>query len=169
VNPRTELEKRYPEADFSVYFHFLSEHKTEKAWNTHDHHICPRKQFPEFAEGFPENLITLTVGDHAHAHELLHVSVPELWAQSKWIASANEGGRKGGSISGRKCKENGIGIFAAGMQSKGGKAGGRKGGLALTREQRQTACSAGGRTKSTARLAALAKARLALHNKIAVR
>ena len=73
MNPRAVLQERYPDADFAVYFRFLdacSGTKSESG-RTHDHHICPRKQFPEYAEGFRENLITLTIEDHAFVHKLL--------------------------------------------------------------------------------------------------
>lgn len=74
MNPETVLQERYPLADFSVYFRHLSACQTVKGLNTHEHHICPRKQFPEYAEGFPENLITLHTDDHAFAHALLEAA-----------------------------------------------------------------------------------------------
>ncbi len=95
MNPQTELEKRYPQADFSIYFRHLEACRTVKGLNTHDHHICPRKPFPEY-EHMPENKVILTIEDHAQAHELLHAAEPELWAQSKWIAAASKGGKIGG-------------------------------------------------------------------------
>lgn len=74
MDPKTVLQERYPLADFSVYFRHLVACRTEKGPDTQEHHICPRKQFPEFAEGFPENLATLHIDDHAHAHRLLEAA-----------------------------------------------------------------------------------------------
>jgi len=108
MNPRTELEARYPSADFSVYFRFLEAcHGTVRAEDTNDHHICPRKQFPQFAEEFPENLITLKLDDHAFAHKLLAAVVPELSNVAAWIASQSAEqrtaiGKKGGAAGGLK-------------------------------------------------------------------
>lgn len=74
MNPQTELEKRYPQADFSIYFRHLEACRTVKGLNTQDHHICPRAQFPEYAEDFSENLITLNIEDHDFAHKLLEAA-----------------------------------------------------------------------------------------------
>lgn len=109
MNPRIELEKRYPAVDFSVYFRFLDACRgTEKTLDAQEHHICPRKQFPEFIDVF-ENKVLLTVKQHMLAHEVLHALVPELWAQSKWIAAAAKGGRnsRGGPRFGRWSVESG--------------------------------------------------------------
>jgi hypothetical protein len=72
MNPRTVLQERYPAANLMPYFGFLEWCKGTQSgpWRTHEHHILPRKQFPEYAD-CPENLITLTVEDHAHAHRVL--------------------------------------------------------------------------------------------------
>ena len=113
MNPRTELEKRYPTADFSVYFRHLSACKTAKSVGTQEHHICPRKPFPEFSDA-PENLITLSIKEHSEAHELLHAAVPELWAPSKWIASAAEGGKKTAS----RCCQSKTGFYSSATQKK---------------------------------------------------
>ena len=48
MNPKNELEKRYPQADFSRYFAHLAAYKTVKQHGAQEHHICPRAQFPEF-------------------------------------------------------------------------------------------------------------------------
>jgi hypothetical protein len=152
VNPQTVLQERYPAANLAVYFAFIAgcrqfEPEPQKG-KTHEHHICPKKQFPEYRYE-PENLITLYTPLHAHAHRLLGYCVPALSrANAAWIACASEGGRKskenrtgifatgmqakggrkGGRTQGRKHKENRTGIFATGMQAKGGRKGGIKGG-----------------------------------------
>jgi hypothetical protein len=130
VNPRQVLQERYPAANLAVYFAFIAgcrqfEPEPKKGM-THEHHICPRKQFPEYVEE-PENLITLYTPLHMHAHRLLGSAVPELSrASAAWIAAAARAGRKGGRKGGRKNKENSAGIFAPGMQAKGGRTQGRK-------------------------------------------
>jgi len=88
VNPRTVLQERYPSADLWEYFRFLGECAgTLPEGEAHEHHICPKKQFPEYAEGFPENLITLRIEDHAFAHKLLGAAVTELRIGTEWIAT----------------------------------------------------------------------------------
>lgn len=90
MNPRTALQERYPAADLFEYFRFLGECRgTAPEGTTHDHHICPRKQFPEFIDS-PENLITLSVDDHKHAHALLAAAVPELWRSANWFNQTPE-------------------------------------------------------------------------------
>jgi hypothetical protein len=119
------MQAKYPAANLAVYFAFIAgcrqfEPEPQKGL-THEHHICPRKQFPEYAEGFPENLITLHTRLHAHAHRLLGSAVPELSrASAAWIAAGIKNAAKGG----RKTKENRTGIFAPGMASKGASKGG---------------------------------------------
>ena len=105
MNPQTVLQERYPAANLAVYFAFIAgcrqfEPEPKKGL-THEHHICPRKQFPEYVEE-PENLITLYTPLHMHAHRLLGSAVPELSrASAAWIACASEAGRKGGLKGGR--------------------------------------------------------------------
>lgn len=132
MNPRAALQERYPTADFWEYFRFLGECKgTHPEGRTHEHHICPRKQFPEFVDA-PENLITLSIDDHAHAHDLLGDAVPELQKSVHLLASwsfeaAAKAGRKGGPIAAQVCKKLGIGVYAPESPGKiGGKIGGRK-------------------------------------------
>jgi hypothetical protein len=103
MDPRAELEKRYPQADFWEYFHFLQSCIADKAADTNDHHICPRKQFPEFENGCPENLVTLKIADHIHAHKLLSAAVPEMFVNVNnrgycglTKEQRKEAGRKGG-------------------------------------------------------------------------
>jgi hypothetical protein len=127
VNPREVLQAKYPAANLAVYFAFIEmcrqfEPEPQKRL-THEHHICPRKQFPEYAEGFPENLITLRTHLHMHAHKLLTAAVPELCNITPWIKA---GAAVDHAAIGRHAKENGTGIFAPGMQAKGGRKGGRK-------------------------------------------
>jgi hypothetical protein len=76
MNPRTVLQERYPLADFTIYFRHLDACRTSKSLNTHDHHICPKAQFPEYKDldSFPENSITLTIDDHSFAHKLLEAA-----------------------------------------------------------------------------------------------
>lgn len=81
------MQAKYPEADFGEYFRFLvSCAGTEKAL-TEEHHIAPRKQFPELVRA-SENLITLTVDDHAQAHRLLGAAHSDFSrANAAWIAA----------------------------------------------------------------------------------
>lgn len=92
MNPLIELEERYPSADFSVYFRTAEACRTVKGLNTHDHHLCPRKQFPEFVDS-PENLITVTIEDHAFLHKLLEAACgikapPTAYFEAQEIAAA---------------------------------------------------------------------------------
>ncbi len=88
MNPRTELEKRYPEADFSIYFRHLEACKGTKSesGSTQEHHICPRAQFSEYVTAL-ENLITLTLEDHSFAHKLLEAACGIKAPSSTWIES----------------------------------------------------------------------------------
>lgn len=128
MNPQTELEARYPGADFSVYFRFLaSACCSEKTSDTNEHHICPKKQFPEFIDAL-ENVMTLRVDDHAFAHKLLEAACGIKAPSAHWFeiqrTAAALGGRKGGRVSGLENKQSRRGCFAHGMQSKGGKVSG---------------------------------------------
>ena len=140
MEPRAELEKCYPEADFSVYFQYLANCKTVKSFGMHEHHICPRKQFPEF-EHASANKIILTAEDHAHAHRLLAAAVPELCNISAWIESqkggisARRGGLKGGAtrgpVLGKWCVESGFlaTLRTPAHQAIAGHFGGKRGAL----------------------------------------
>ena len=86
MNPRTELEKRYPTADFTAYFGFLAQHEVRRDWNTQEHHICPRKQFPQF-EHAPENKVVLLLQEHALAHKLLEAACGIKAPSTVWIES----------------------------------------------------------------------------------
>jgi hypothetical protein len=90
VNPQTALQERYPAANLVVYNAFMElcrqfEPEPQKGL-TQEHHICPRKQFPEH-EHAPENLITLRTPLHQHAHRLLGRAVPEICNLAPWIAA----------------------------------------------------------------------------------
>jgi hypothetical protein len=92
MNPQTELQRRYPTAPLVVYNAFMDlcrQFEPEpRAGETHEHHICPKKQFPEYRYD-PDNLITLYLPLHAHAHRLLGVAVRELRSKANpnWIAA----------------------------------------------------------------------------------
>lgn len=89
VNPEVTLRQRYPEADFAAYFCFLAEHSAKKSKETQEHHICPKKQFPEY-EDASENKITLTLTDHAEAHRILEQCEPSILSpQSAWILACS--------------------------------------------------------------------------------
>lgn len=99
MNPRTELEKRYPSADFSVYLkHLAACFGMRAGLDTQEHHICPRAQFPEFVNS-PENKIVLKIDDHAFAHKLLSAAHPDF---KKHIATWLAKGRNGNCLRGRK-------------------------------------------------------------------
>lgn len=168
MNPASVLQERYPTANLVVYSAFIElcrqfEPEPQKA-ATQDHHICPRKQFPEL-EHEPENLITLYTPLHMHAHELLHAAVPELWARSKWIAGASEGGRLGGL----KSVELRIGVHARSPEKraedsrKAGRKNVESGHLARLRTHEHQVAAAraggkiGGKVKSAAKTAARRK------------
>ena len=108
-NPQATLQEWYPLSDFSMYFRYLESCIGTKSESgcTQDHHICPRKQFPEL-EHDPDNLITLRIEDHAHAHKLLAAAVPELRTFSDaWIESA----AKGAFVSNKNQREKSGGKF----------------------------------------------------------
>jgi hypothetical protein len=163
VNPASVLQERFPLADFSIYFRHLAACRTAKGLNTQDHHICPKKQFPEYRYE-PENLITLTREDHAHAHRLLVAAVPELSNVASLIEAGDQS--KAGKIGGlTNAKSGHIQRISALVrtrehQAKAGRAGGRKGGPAsvaiqkknrtgfygITPERRRTFSAKGGRS-----------------------
>lgn len=90
MNPRAVLQERYPASDFSFYFRHLEACMgTEKQrGRTHEHHICPCKQFPEYEHDEPANLITLTIEDHSWAHRLLWRAHPDFSQHiEKWVAA----------------------------------------------------------------------------------
>jgi NUMOD3 motif-containing protein len=110
MNPRAVLQERYPTANLVVYFAFielcrLREPKPLRMM-TQEHHICPKKQFPEHKDA-PENLITLWTPLHWHAHRLLSAAVPELstvTAAWKSACQSPEARRKNGEAHrGLKC------------------------------------------------------------------
>lgn len=153
MNPKTELEKRYPHADFWEYFCFLQKCIETEKGSTQEHHICPRKQFPEFIDS-PENVMTLRVADHAHAHRLLEaacgIKAPSTALFEKSLAAALEGGKHGssaggkigGRISGRMNVESGhlARIRTPEHQVAAGRAGGKASVSARTAEQTAALC-----------------------------
>lgn len=157
MNPRDELEKRYPLADFFVYFRHLSACQTVKALDTHEHHICPRKQFPQYAEGFPENLITLKIDDHAFAHRLLEaasgIKAPSIALFEKSLAGAASGGQvsavaMNASLTFQKRSAMSAASWArrtpeqkAKQQKKAGSAGGKKSWNILTEKEKNSRLS----------------------------
>jgi hypothetical protein len=67
-----------------------------------------------------------------------------------WIKWATAGGKKGGPLGGRTCKERGVGIFAEGSHSAAGKIGGPRG--AETQKRQRTGLfglSSGQRSENT--------------------
>ena len=134
MNPQVILRERYPRADFSVYFRHLAACRTVKALNTQEHHICPRKQFPEFIDS-PENKIILKTDDHAFAHKLLEALCGIKSPPTTYFESARDAAAKGGRVSGPrsavKCLARGTGIFATGARAKGGRKNVLSGHLAI--------------------------------------
>ncbi len=67
---RALLQSRFP-GDYSEAFALLEAHRdtTPEAGKTEQHHICPRKQFPEYEFGYPGNLIDLPIAVHHRIHE----------------------------------------------------------------------------------------------------
>ncbi len=139
MNPLAVLQKRYPDADFSIYFRYLNACVVAvRSDLTNEHHICPRKQFPEYADGFPENRITLLIDDHVFAHKLLGAAVPALRVNVNehgycglTFEQRQAAGRKGAAITGargiRTQIEQGLGVHAPGYDrsaivSSGGRA-----------------------------------------------
>jgi hypothetical protein len=115
----------FPSDDFRPYFVFLDKCKSTQKDYTHKHHICPRKQFPEFVDCI-WNLILLSPEEHALAHKLLEQceatlkSPPTLWIESQTAEVQAKAGRansvenkvKAGTVSGYKHLERKTGIFA---------------------------------------------------------
>ncbi len=118
MNPRTELEKCFPDADFSVYFREAEERRTARAWNTQDHHFCPRKQFPEFIDS-PENLITVTVEDHAFLHKLLEAACGIKAPATALFEAQRNSASSNGRAAARKNKENGTGLYDSAVRALG--------------------------------------------------
>jgi hypothetical protein len=89
-DPLSVLESAFPFADFSAYLRFIEACREKKPeGSTHDHHICPQACFPERVEE-PENLIALSVEDHARAHALLNdVGEPDLYTPTGFIAMSS--------------------------------------------------------------------------------
>ena len=95
MNPQTELQKRYPNTEraCALYFAFLASIPL-RLWTPKSglcrHHICPKKQFPEYrsASLFPENITVLTAEEHGKAHVLLAQIALEMGCPSpSWIDS----------------------------------------------------------------------------------
>lgn len=116
MDPRSELEKRYPLTDFSVYFRHLVACRTANGPNTQGHHICPRAQFPEFVD-HPENKVMLHFSDHDFAHKLLEFACGIKAPQTAYLESAAHGGR------------------TPEHQRKAGRLGGLKGGSVWSKEK----------------------------------
>lgn len=112
----------------------------------HTHHIIPKHMG---GTDDPSNLIELTVAEHAEAHKKLFEEHGKLEDKLAWIGLSNQidnqevirqrqslGGkngskelkRAGGSIAGKKAKENKTGIFAPENIGMGGRIGGKIGG-----------------------------------------
>jgi hypothetical protein len=107
MNPRTTLQERYPEADFSIYFRFLDACRdTEKGLDTQEHHICPRKQFPEFIDE-AENLMTLRIDDHDFAHKLLEAACGIKAPHTAFLEAQRESASRAAALGGRKGGHNG--------------------------------------------------------------
>jgi|HubBroStandDraft_1064217.scaffolds.fasta_scaffold16936_5 hypothetical protein len=129
MNSSKALHAKYPSANLVVYDAFIElcrQHEPEpKVGETHEHHICPRKQFPEL-EQEPSNLVTLYTVLHTHAHRLLAHAVPEIRfvTPPAWIAAAANGGRIGGRLSQSTQKKNGTGLYSREVKVKGGRIGG---------------------------------------------
>ncbi len=134
MNPQDVLQERYPQADFSVVFSFCEARRGRvKSKGMHGHHYCPVAQFPEFEFGYPENIIFLTIEEHIEVHKMLgKIDSAMNWPCAAWVAKASEGGRlgsrEGKRSGGHTCAlqhmQKGTGIFAPGMQAKGGSVSG---------------------------------------------
>src|SRR5208337_2421443 len=108
MNPRTELEKRYPDCAFSVYFTFLAANKALSLSGSHKHHICPKKQFPEYINS-PENKILLSVEAHSIAHKLPEASCGIKSPPAVYFEMQHSAAARGGKIGGNSNKKNGTG------------------------------------------------------------
>jgi hypothetical protein len=127
MDPQKVLRERYPSVDFTAYFRHLSgSARTVCSAATNKHHICPRKQFPEYEKGFPENTVILHIDDHEFAHKILGALVPEMKVNANshgYCGLTSEqrkiAGRKGGLMSGargiRTQIEKGLGVHAPGF------------------------------------------------------
>jgi hypothetical protein len=142
LNPLAVLQERYPSADFSIYFRHLAACQVVKGPNTQDHHICPRKQFPEFATGFSENLITLSIEDHAWAHKLLEAACGIKSPPTAYFEAQKECSVNGGRASGLKNKRNRTGICGLSLEQR--QEAGRLGAAAQSREGHQAGGHAAG-------------------------
>lgn len=175
MNPQTVLQERYPSADFGPYFAFLEACKglTPEKGKTHEHHICPKAQFPEYRYELA-NLITLMIEDHRQSHRLLAAAIPEEFGPpAAWIEGASEAAPKGGRAAAEKNKAKGTSVYSREIQMKGASLGGRVSGrqnkelgrgiFGLTLEQRQEIGRRAG--KIGGRLGGLLGAPKMLHNR----
>jgi hypothetical protein len=147
MNPLATFQARFPNSDFTIYFRNIEACRTVKGLDTHDHHICPRAQFPEYEDFtlFPENKVTVSIEDHDFLHKLLEATCG-IKAPSTAYFEAQKGG-KSWRASLRARKENGTNIYSREHQRKAARAGAQKGGLIGGRK--------GGLSRSPAKLAAL--------------
>ena len=154
MDPQTELTGRYSSRDFSSVFAFLASVPllAEGTLGTQVHHICPKKQYPQFAnlKLFPENGVVLSLADHVYVHLLLELCEPELrsppttyfevqkYAAAKGgssssrehhVSAGRKGGRKGGIAAQVTHKKNGTGPYAKDHQRRAGIAGGKVQGM----------------------------------------
>jgi hypothetical protein len=119
-SPHSVLGSAFPLADFSAYLRFIEACREKKPeGETHDHHICPRACFPEYVEE-PDNLIALSVEDHARAHALLNDVDPELYVNTSLIPAASLIAAFAGRCSVGINKANGTGHFAPGEARRAG-------------------------------------------------
>jgi len=109
MNPQLIMQGRYPKADFTPYFSFLAACRSITKHLEHEHHICPRKQFPEHVKA-PWNKIRLSAADHAFAHRLLGAAVPDMIMGTAWIERQRIAAVRGGTTQGLKNRENKTGV-----------------------------------------------------------
>ena len=144
---QAELQKQYPLGKFDRYWAAVAQVRLTEKDYTHDHHLLPEKQFPQFADFklYPENKLVANASPDRNEHSWLHrvleecggpKSPPSAWLEAQRdgavkggrlgaLAQPREAKVKGGRIVGRKNAENGAGFCAPGAAVKAGRIGGR--------------------------------------------
>lgn len=114
------LQARFP-GDYSAAWALLAEHETEsRTGETEEHHICPRKQFPEYEFGYPGNLIHLPIASHHLVHEHYGKANTALIVNSRWLSAGSLLALKvkGAKAAAAVCKKNGTGIYSEAVRKK---------------------------------------------------
>ena len=129
IDLEAELQKQYPDGNFEPYWIAVEKcRRTEKDY-THDHHLLPEKQFPQFADFklFPENKLVANASLERNEHAWLHRILEECGGPKAPPSAFFESQRGGCAKGGRSNVENGTGWFGRSKEkmTEDGRIGGR--------------------------------------------